>query len=144
MFRIINIKLNIDNTFVFCILGPYYLQFSSSVSTLWHLSSSFPSVRKRQKLFYRRFLKKTNLSHPPYIIISSLKIRDGEPADFLAVPAPDFFVQAAPAPHFFPKRLRHRLQLLVFFSSGFSSWLLVKVGKIFFSPQTSKVKLHKI
>ena len=40
--------------------------------------------------------------------------RAGEPANFLAVPAPDFF-QEAPAPDFFPERLR------VFFSSGIGS-----------------------
>ena len=74
------------------------------------------------------------------------------------------FFQTAPAPDFFPNRLR----LLVFISSGSGSWfffqaasapaprsqklpsptgsgswLLVKFGKIFFSPQTSKVKLLK-
>ena len=65
--------------------------------------------------------------------------RAGEPANFLAAPAPDFF----------PKRLR----LLVFFferlrlqgqgtkKPGSGSWLLVKLG---ISPQTSKVKLQKI
>ena len=82
-----------------------------------------------------------------------LYIRAGEPANFLAAPAPapDFFFQAAPAPDFFPKRLR--LRLLVFFSSGSgsgskgtktpSSDRLRLLGKIFFSPQTSKVKLQK-
>ena len=58
---------------------------------------------------------------------------------FQAAPAPDFFSQAAPAS--------------VFFSSGSGSgskepktpgsWLLVKFDKIFFSPQTSKVKQQK-
>ena len=71
-------------------------------------------------------------------------------ANFLVAPAPDFFFKAAPAPDFFPTRLR----LLVFFferlrlqgakKTGSGSWLLVKFGKIFFSPQTSKVKLQKI
>ena len=64
------------------------------------------------------------------------------------------FFQAAPAPDFFPKRLR--LRLLFFFQAapalrsqkhpaptGSGSWLLVKFGKIFFSPQASKVKLQK-
>ena len=46
-------------------------------------------------------------------VILSLQTRAGEPANFLAAPAPDFFFQAAPgsAPDFLPKRLR----LLVFF-----------------------------
>ena len=80
--------------------------------------------------------------------------RAGEPANLLAAPAPDFFKAAlAPAPDFFPKWLR--LRHLVFFSRGSGSGskgpkkpgsvyrLLVKFGKIFFSPQTSKVKLQK-
>ena len=71
-------------------------------------------------------------------------------------PAPDFFVNRLRLLIFFPKRLR--LRLLFFFqaapapaprsqkhpaptSSG--SWLLVKFAKIFFSPQTSKVKRQK-
>ena len=63
------------------------------------------------------------------------------------------FFQAAPAPDFFPKRLR----LLFFLSSGSGSgsgskepktpgsgsWLMVKFAKIFFSPQASKVKRQK-
>ena len=65
-----------------------------------------------------------------------------------------FQVAPAPAPDFFPKRLR--LWLLVFFKAapaprsqkhpaptGSGSWLLVKFAKIFFSPQTSKVKRWK-
>ena len=58
----------------------------------------------------------------------------GEPANFLAAPAPDFFSQAAPATEFFPKQLRFRL--LDFFSSGYGSKglkKLVKFGKIFIS-----------
>ena len=52
------------------------------------------------------------------------------------------------------RQIFSRLRLLTFFSSGSgskepktpssSSWLLVKFGKIFFFPQTSKVKLQKI
>ena len=66
-----------------------------------------------------------------------------EPANFLAAPAPDFI----------PKRLRlrPRLRLLLFFLSGSGSKgpktpgsdQLRLLGKIFFSPQTSKVKLQK-
>ena len=68
---------------------------------------------------------------------------------FFAAPAPDFFFkrlrllifsQATPAPGIFFERLRLRFQGAK--KSG--SWLLVKFGKIFFSPQTSKVKLQKI
>ena len=44
-----------------------------------------------------------------------LETRAGEPANFLAAPAPNFFFQVAPAPDFFHKRLRLRLRLLVFF-----------------------------
>ena len=70
-----------------------------------------------------------------------------EPANILEAPTPDFF-QAAPAPDFFSQVAR----LLVFFferlrlqkTPGSGSWLFGKFGKIFFSPQTSKVKLHKI
>ena len=40
--------------------------------------------------------------------------RAGEPAIFLAAPAPDLF-QAASAPDFFPKRLRLRPTLAIFF-----------------------------
>ena len=57
-----------------------------------------------------------------------LLIRAGEPANFLAAPAlsPDFFFQAAPAPDFFPKRLR----LLIFFpsGSGSGSWYFFSSG----------------
>ena len=49
-----------------------------------------------------------------------------EPANFLVAPAPDFFFSKGPK------------------NTGFGSWLLVKFGKIFFSPQASKVKLQKI
>ena len=67
-----------------------------------------------------------------------------------------FQVAPAPAPDFFPKRLR--LRLLVFFQAapapaprsqkhpaptGSGPWLLVKFAKIFFSSQTSKVKRQK-
>ena len=44
--------------------------------------------------------------------------RAGEPANVLAAPAPHFFFHGAPAPDFFPKRLRlqgakkNRLRLL--------------------------------
>ena len=83
--------------------------------------------------------------------------RTGEPANFIAVLAPEFFFQAAPAPApgFFPKQLR--LRLLVFFflaasapapalrgqKNGSGSRLLVKFDKTFSSPQTIKVKLQK-
>ena len=63
-----------------------------------------------------------------------IKTRAGEPANFFAALAPDFF----------PKRLR----LLVFFFErlrlqGAKNTRLRLIGKIFFSPQTSKVKLQK-
>ena len=57
-------------------------------------------------------------------------VRFGEPANFLAAPAPDFFSK--------------RLRLQGAKKPGSGSWLLVKFGKIFFSPQTGKVKLQKI
>ena len=73
-------------------------------------------------------------------------IRAGEQANFLTA--------QASAPDFFPKRLT--LRLLVFFfpaaptpaprgekKNGSRSWLLVKFGKILFSPQTGRVKLQK-
>ena len=37
--------------------------------------------------------------------------RAGEPANFLAAPAPDFFFQAAPATYFFPVFFFDRLRL---------------------------------
>ena len=55
-------------------------------------------------------------------------IRAGEPAIFLSAPALDFFFK------------RNRLRLLVFFSELLRLRLL---GKIFLSPETSKVKLQK-
>ena len=75
----------------------------------------------------------------------------GEPANFSGSDSWLFF-QAAPAPDCFPKRLR--LRLLFFFQAApaprsqkqpapTGSWLLVKFAKIFFSPQTSKVKRQK-
>ena len=82
-------------------------------------------------------------------ILSKVKVstRAGEPANFLAAPAPAFFL-AAPAPDFFPKRLR--IRLLVFFferlrlqGSKNTQLRLQLLGKIVFSPQTSKVKLQK-
>ena len=57
-----------------------------------------------------------------------------------------FQVALAPAPDFFPKRLR--LRLLVFFFErlrlhGAKNTRLRLLGKIFFSLQTSKIKLQK-
>ena len=100
--------------------------------------------------------KKKNINYKKNFIIQGKVIvsygctQGWEPANFLAAPAPDFFFK--------------RLRLLLFFQaapapapgiflSGFGSkgtkktgsglWLLVKFGKIFFSPHTSKVKLQK-
>ena len=74
---------------------------------------------------------------PPLIVFCNLYGRDEEPANFLSAPAPDFFFssgsgslyffRAAPAPR----------------GQKTDSGLLVKFGKIFFSPQTSKVKCKK-
>ena len=69
--------------------------------------------------------------------------RVGEPANFLAAPAPDFYFK--------------RLRVLIVLPSGSGSkepkkkqlrllniGILVKFVKIFISPQTSKVKLQNI
>ena len=73
--------------------------------------------------------------------------RAEEPDNFLTDSVPEFFLQAAPAPYYFPKQLR--LRLLVFFFKRFrlkgakntrlcgsGSRLLVKFGEIFFPSQT--------
>ena len=72
--------------------------------------------------------------------------RAGEPANFFSGSGSWLFFQVAPAPapDFFPKRLR----LLVFFLErlwlqGAKNTRLRLLGKLFFSPQTSKVKLQK-
>ena len=93
-------------------------------------------------IFRNCFVAHTSI--PCYLIfpvnltmVLSTIFRAGEPANFLAAPAPDFF----------PKRPR----LLVFFSSGSGSKgpktpgsdRLRLLGKIVFSPQISKVKLQK-
>ena len=77
-------------------------------------------------------------------------IRAGELVNFFAAPAPDFFFkrsrlrilffsQAAPAPGIFFRAASAPAPRGQKTDSGFL--LLGKIGKIFFSPQTSKVKL---
>ena len=64
-------------------------------------------------------------------LIYTLACRAGEPANFLAAPAPGISFRAAPAQA--PRGQK----------TGSGSWLLVKFGKIFFSPQTSKKNCKK-
>ena len=73
-------------------------------------------------------------------------MRAGESANIFLAPAPRFFPQAAkaPAPHFFsqaasaPRDQKHPAPC------GSGSCLFVKFGEIFFSPQTTNVKLQEI
>ena len=85
------------------------------------------------------YLKQKNI-HP---------CRAWEMHSFFAAPAP-FFSQAAPAPDFFPKRLR---LLILLFSSGSGSYIgsftgsgsrLLSSLEKYFSKQTTIVKLEKI
>ena len=104
------------------------------------------------KIYYLSFF------HTSTFKIRDISTRAGEPANFLAAPAP--------APDFFLKRrwLRLQLWLLIFFQAATAlapgiflfEWprlrlqgakntrlRLLLLGKIFFSPQTSTVKLQK-
>ena len=107
-------------------------------------SMSFDAIKE---LIFRRF----SFPETFYFILQTFKQGWGAGKFFCGSGSWVFF-QAAPAPDFFPKRFR----LLFFFQAapaprsqkhpaptGFGSWLLVKFGKIFFSPQTKKVKLQK-
>ena len=95
-----------------------------------------------------RFSPLWNICGPVYIE----KSRAGESANFLTAPAPDFFSsgsgtgswffsKAAPAPVFFSSSSGSGSREPK--TPGSGSWLLVKFAKIFFSTQTSKVKLQK-
>ena len=102
-------------------------------------------------------LEPENRTRVQYVIptwIIMLFIRAGEPANFLVAPAPDIFFSSSSSWFFSQAALASAHG--IFFPSGFfsgskgpkkngsCSWLLVKFGKIFFSPKTSKVKLQKI
>ena len=77
-------------------------------------------------------------------MLLQLETKAGEPANFLAAPAPDFFLK--------------QLRLLIFFPSGSGSWYFFGAarlqgakntqlrlpGKIFFFPQTSRSNCKKI
>ena len=82
-----------------------------------------------------------------YFVYTYNNTRAGEPATFLAAPAPDFFIKRLRLLVFLFERLWLRLRLWHRLQgakkTGSGSWLLIKFGKIFFSPQTSKVKLQK-
>ena len=121
---------------------------------------SFQSISDKKILVasHCAFFQPLTLLHFPIIFVSSFShtLSQGCGAGkFFSGSGSWLFFQAAPAPDFFPNRLR----LLVFFSSGSGSgskepktpgsgsgsgsWLLVKFAKIFFSQQTSKVKRQK-
>ena len=133
-------------------------------TSLWVLYLLQKKIRIRIKM---KRIRNTARRRPNFVVRSLLDIREstyfrthwilirraGEPANFLAAPAPP--------PDFFFKRLR----LLIVFPRGSGSWYffssgsgsgsgskgpktpgsdrLLLLGKIFFSPQTSKVKLQK-
>ena len=88
--------------------------------------------------------------HPPPQKKKNVGLGPGGPAIFLAAPDPNIFFSSGSGSGswFFPKRLRllffERLRLQEAKKTCSGSWLLVKFGKIYFSPQTSKVKLQKI